>query len=157
MLNAIKNTSLEVPVYIYLMTGCRPSEFPAMHNFDFDNCIIHINGTKNDKSLHRQVDISENFKQYLSKYCQKNNLPTYKEIQIEYSKLCKQLNINTSLYILRHTFATNMRVMGADIKQISNYMGHTSTQITLDIYTDIDKNLTKERLIKLYNNLYIEF
>ena len=45
-----------------------------------------------------------------------------------------------------------MRVLGADIKQISLYMGHTSTQITLDIYTDIDKNLTKEKLIKLHNN-----
>lgn len=33
-------------------------------------------------------------------------------------------------------------------------MGHTSTTITLDTYTDIDKTATKEKILKLYNNYY---
>ena len=157
LLTALKGTVLEIPVLIYLLTGCRPTEFPEYKNFDFENNIIHIYGTKNSNALHREVYISENFKQCLVDYFMNNNLPTYNSIQKDYSKLCKQLNINSSLYTLRHTFATNMRVLGADTKLISTFMGHSTVQITLDIYTDVDKTLTKDRLIKLYNNLYMEF
>lgn len=157
LINAIKNTILEIPVMTYLMTGCRPSELPSKTNFDLINNIVHIYGTKNDSSKHREIDISNEYANYIKKYFTNNDIPKYSEIQKEYSVLCNQIGINTSLYTLRHTFATNMRVMGADTKIIAYYLGHSSIQMTLDIYTDIDRNLTKDKLNKLYNNLYKKF
>lgn len=39
---------------------------------------------------------------------------------------------------------------------VSDWMGHTSITITLDTYTDIDKTVTKEKILTLYNNYYIK-
>lgn len=37
---------------------------------------------------------------------------------------------------------------------ISRQMGHSTSQITKDNYTDLDYHLSKEKILKLYNNLY---
>lgn len=39
---------------------------------------------------------------------------------------------------LRHTFATTAIANGADVKSVSSILGHSSTQITLDIYCSDD-------------------
>lgn len=157
LLQTTKNTDIYVPVLIYLLTGCRPSEFPKQKDIDLKDKIINIFGTKNETSKHRQVDISKSFANLLENYLKNNILPSYKKMQKRYVELLKDSDIPSNLYYLRHTFATNMRVMGADIKQVSYYMGHSTTAITLDVYTDIDKTLTKQKLKAIYNDLYIDF
>ena len=37
---------------------------------------------------------------------------------------------------------------------ISRQMGHSTSQITKDNYTDLNYHLSKEKILKLYNNLY---
>ena len=132
-------------------------KFPIQKDYDLKDQIINIFGTKNETSKHRQVDISTNFANLLENYLKNNILPSYKKTQKRYVELLKDSDIPSNLYYLRHTFATNMRVMGADIKQVSYYMGHSTTAITLDVYTDIDKTLTKQKLKAIYNDLYIDF
>ena len=155
IIQSIKNTSIEQAIYCYLLTGARPNELPTKENFDFTNNIVIIKGTKNEKSKHREIQMSQAFAKYMEEYFLSNNFPEHAEIQQTFKSICKKLNIpKPLLYRLRHTFASNHFVLGTPAKQVSEWMGHTSITTTLDIYTDIDKTATKEKIKKLYNNFY---
>jgi len=39
---------------------------------------------------------------------------------------------------------------------VQYWMGHSTIKLTLDIYTDIDKTATKEKIRNLYENFYFE-
>lgn len=53
-----------------------------------------------------------------------------------------------TFHSMRHSFATRLLEKGADIKTISNLLGHKSIQITLDIYSHVQSNL-KQKTIEL--------
>lgn len=157
IINAIKNTDIEADIYIYLLTGCRPAEKPKTIDIDLTHKVIKIYGTKTEKSKYREVDISEEFKNYLKPFVKENKFHTHEYTKTKFINLCKELNIEKPLlYRLRHTFATNHFTLGTPAKQVAEWMGHTSVSITLDTYTDIDKHATKEKIKKLYNNFYFE-
>lgn len=155
ILQAIKGTDIEHEIYLYLMCGCRPNEIPNKKNFDFRNNLINIYGTKNDNALHRAVEMSQSFANYIKTYFETKDTLSEKYISNEFIKICKEIKIQKPLlYRLRHTFASNHFALGTQPKLVQNWMGHSSIQITLDTYTDIDKTLTKQKIIDLYNNFY---
>lgn len=155
ILNLIKNTKIECAIYIYLLTGCRPSELPPISNIDLTNKIITINGTKNENALKREIEISENFCTYLQENLNNETLLTHKLVQKEFKEIMQKTKIEKPvLYKLRHTFATNHFTLGTNVKQVQSWMGHSGINITLDIYTDIDKTASKEKIKELYNNFY---
>lgn len=155
IIKATKNTDIECEILIYLLTGARPAEFPSKNDIDIEKQIIHIRGTKNEKSLHREIDISKQFANYLKEHLNNNELKKYEYIQKKFKKICLENDIQKPiLYRLRHTFASNHFVLGTRTKQVSDWMGHTSINITLDTYTDIDKTATKTKILELYNNFY---
>ena len=157
ILNEAKKYNIEHEIMIYLMCGCRPNELPTKENFDFKNNIINIYGTKNDNALHREIEMSQSFSDYIKKYFENNETKKEKFISKQFSQLCKDNNISDSrLYRLRHTFATNHFTLGTPVKYVQSWLGHYSAQLTLDIYTDIDKKSSKEKIKKLYNNFYYE-
>lgn len=157
ILNNIKNTIIEKEIYIYLLTGCRPNELPKSENFDFENNLITINGTKNDNAIKRVIEMSDNFAKYIKPYILNNKRPTIQKISSMFKNICEKLNINKpKIYRLRHTFATNHYTLGTPAKTVQYWMGHSTIKLTLDIYTDIDKTATKEKLRILYNNFYLE-
>ncbi len=49
-------------------------------------------------------------------------------------------NTNYTMHTLRHTFATRGIEKGVDIKTLSELLGHTSVQFTLDTYTHVLDN-----------------
>ena len=49
-------------------------------------------------------------------------------------------------HVLRHTFATRMIEKGANIKALSKILGHTTVQMTLDIYTDITPDFKRSTM-----------
>lgn len=156
IINAVKGTSIEHEIFTYLMTGCRPAEFPNNECFDFKKNIIHIYGTKNNKSKHREIEMSQKFSEYMEEYLATNTIKSYEYIVKEFKRITQNLNIkNAILYRLRHTFASNHYKLGTPIKQVSEWLGHSTIDITLDVYTDIDKTASKEKIIALYNNYYI--
>lgn len=155
IINAIKGTNIEHEIISYLIIGCRPAELPTKEDFDFENKIVNINGTKN-KNAKRYVDLSKEYCDYMKNYFLTNDMKKYPYVQKEFKNICSSLNItNLILYRLRHTFASNHFVLGTQAKQVSLWMGHSSIKITLDTYTDIDKSITKDKIINLYNNYYI--
>lgn len=52
-------------------------------------------------------------------------------------------------YILRHTFATNCIEVGMDIKFLSEILGHSSVDITLNRYVHSSYKIKKKFLEKL--------
>ena len=155
IINAINGSIIEHEIYTYLLTGARPSELPNKENFDFKNHIVVINGTKTEKSKHREVQLSKEFSLYIENFFKYKKFKPYTTIQTEFKNICSKLKIEKPLiYRLRHTFATNHFVLGTTAKQVSEWMGHSSITITLDTYTDIDKTSSAIKIKKLYNNFY---
>lgn len=69
----------------------------------------------------------------------------------------KDVGVKGTLYMLRHTYATNLYYLGVPDKERQVYMGHYSSALTNDIYTTFDPSIKKSDIVKLYNNLYPEF
>lgn len=155
ILNAISGTDIEHEILIYLMCGCRPNELPNKTNFDFTNNLINIFGTKNENALHRQIEMSEPFAEYMKKYFAKSEVQAESYVSRKFRTICLTIGIkNPLLYRLRHTFATNHFTLGTPPKQVQEWLGHAKISMTLDTYTDIDKTSTKDKIEKLYNNFY---
>lgn len=58
-----------------------------------------------------------------------------------FRNLCKNAQIqNITVHGLRHTHATFLIEAGANIKYVSNRLGHKNINITLDIYSDVLKS-----------------
>ena len=153
ILDTVCGTDIETSIYIYLLTGCRPSEIPTKSQIDLDNKIIHICGTKNQNAKHRIIEISEEFKNYLLKNL--DNIKSYNYTKDRFKELLSDKNIgDLSLYRLRHTFATNHFTLGTPAKRVQEWLGHGSISLTLDTYTDIDRTASAESIKKLYNKYY---
>ena len=56
-----------------------------------------------------------------------------------------------TVHSLRHSFATRLLEKGADIKTVSELLGHKSIQITLDIYSHVSGNL-KTKTVNLLDD-----
>jgi integrase len=148
--------NIKMAIYFYLLTGARKNELiKNSKDIDLQNNFITIRGTKTEKSKLRVIECASEFLQQLQNYMNNNKFPTTAYIAKIFNKLCKSININNgTLHRLRHTFATNCYVLGIKDKQIQEWLGHESIETTMNIYTDLDKTLTKEKIITLYKNMY---
>lgn len=57
-------------------------------------------------------------------------------------------------HIFRHTYATNLYRSGIDEKRAQYFLGHSSIQMTMDVYTHLDKQEVTNEIDKL--NDYLE-
>lgn len=70
--------------------------------------------------------------------------------QYYFKKILKLLNINDyKFHSLRHTFASNCVQCQVDIKSLSEILGHSSVNITLDIYVHSSFKIKEFQLNKL--------
>lgn len=159
LLNYIEDKPIKIIVLIYILTGLRKNEFnfkSIEKDINFENGYlkaINLKG-RNKEVRYKHIRLKP---ELISEIM--NNLPIIKTYDAEsayreLSDIMKLLEINKSVVHLRHTFATNHLYLGTPEFIISKEMGHSTSQITKDNYMDIDFNLTKEKIIKLYNNLY---
>lgn len=74
------------------------------------------------------------------------NLPVQQsKITYMFRLLCEEANVpNITVHGLRHTHATFLIEAGANIKYVSNRLGHKNINITLDVYSDVLKDEEKE-------------
>lgn len=122
---------------------------------------IHIKGTKT-YGADRRIKISNEMIQYLEGNNRKNNEIYFQRNADYYSKRCLEIYQlcgieNKTLHDLRHTCSTNLFYLGVPDKQRQQVLGHQSIIMTNDIYTNLQEDLDKEGIIKLYNNLYYKF
>jgi len=64
--------------------------------------------------------------------------------------ICKEIGIpEIHNHTCRHTFATRMLEAGANIKVLSEILGHKNIQMTLDIYSHVLPENRKENILKI--------
>lgn len=159
LLEAIKNKNIKYPIMIYLLTGLRKNELDFKNiekHINFENNVlkaINLKG-RNKVVRYKHIRLSNELIKMIM-----NNLNIIHEYNSEkcyreFLDIMKELNIEKSIVNLRHTFATNHLYLGTPEFVIAKEMGHSSSLITKNHYMDIDYNLSKEKILKLYNNLY---
>jgi len=73
-----------------------------------------------------------------------------RRVQYFFEAAMKRLNIvGAHFHTLRHTFATRCVEVGFEIKSLSEVLGHSSTQITLERYVHSSLELKRENMKKI--------
>lgn len=162
---------------ISLYSGLRLGELIALKwkDVDFENKIMKVNSTTAKCIInHKQVDIEDLPKTKTSireipltktlirilKELQGNdnyvlcgkhgNKLDFRTYQMSFSRLLKKLNIrHYGFHSLRHSFATRLLEKGADIKTISELLGHSSPVITLNRYVHTNMENKRKAMQKL--------
>ena len=157
IINAIKDTDIERDIYIYLFTGMRKNEYKPneiINNLDTINNTLKIESEKkrSEKPVYRVVDLTPAMIKLIQ------TPPKHKQLTTQYiykhfKDILKELGIEGGIHTLRHTFATNYYYMGIPDKLRSVWLGHEKVDMTQDIYTNIDRSISKEKLINLYKDL----
>ncbi|MCA5012205.1 MULTISPECIES: tyrosine-type recombinase/integrase [unclassified Enterococcus] len=154
-----------LPILIALETGMRIGEISALRwtDIDFSEKTIHIQrtlqrlqvglgktalieGTPKTFQSERVLPLSNQLKEYLTEVKKTSHSPYVvgikdsctepRTITYRFKKLQEELNITPlPFHSLRHTFATRCLELGVNIATISSILGHTSTKMTLDVYT----------------------
>lgn len=161
ILKELKNKPLQIPILIYLITGLRRREFnfaSIEKDIDFDNQILKAINLKGRNLIKRYKYIKLSKKAISLIMNNLDIIHSYNDETVyrEFSNLLQEINISGSIVNLRHTFATNCFYLGKPELIISREMGHSTSIITKDIYTDIDYHLSAQKIRDLYNNLYNE-
>lgn len=84
-------------------------------------------------------------------FCQVDGKPMHPDTPSKwFPKFLEKINLpRLNFHCLRHTHASLMLKAGADIKQISERLGHSSIQITYDIYSHLYPDKQQEAVDKL--------
>lgn len=157
-----------------LECGCRPSEAAELKGTDLQLVegipMLHIRGTKTVKS-DRIVPLSQELwdkyhdhpkDRYLFMTAQ-NNKYQEKSFRRLNQRLYREMNIalgcevyrnalipplplaeDFTPYCLRHTYCTDLQKRGIDIRTAQYLMGHSTIQMTANIYTHVDQSVVIE-------------
>jgi integrase len=163
-------------VYIALYTGIRIGELCALKWSDINNGAININktvirlkdGTKTKividspktNNSYRSIpipdflnEIIETHRKTPDQYVLSSDKISFVEprlMQIHFKKIISDCNIyDASFHTLRHTFATRCVECGFDIKSLSEILGHSNVQITLNKYVHSSMELKQINMNKL--------
>ncbi|MEI5993548.1 tyrosine-type recombinase/integrase [Candidatus Enterococcus mansonii] len=107
------------------------------------------------ESSERMIPLSRNLLELLMNKKKKSNSPYVisnnqgftepRTIRYQFKQLLQKFKlIDCSFHALRHSFATRCLEKGVNVAVISSLLGHASTKMTLDIYTN--SNLAEERI-----------
>ena len=157
VIESVKNTDIENLVLFCLYQGTRIGEALALNyeDIDFVNSRITINKTnykeqitspKTEKS-NRIIPLFERTR------CILNVNGTGRVFNINYNTAFKHFNSikkqyglsNITFHSLRHYFVSECNEIGINTKQISQWVGHSSTKITDQVYTHINKEFEQKQ------------
>lgn len=164
ILERLKHEDIKPAILIYLVTGLRRRELDFKN---IDKNLYEEDGIYYLKALNlkgrSKIVRYKNIQLSKDAFCLiKNSIELLKKFNDDtcyrrFAEILKELNIPGGIVTLRHTFATNNFYLGNPELFISRQMGHSTSQITKDNYTDLDYHLSKDKVLKLYNNLYLQF
>lgn len=105
------------------------------------------NNLKNWLKLRKELKISCDFL-FVNRNCRPLSIYGIENVFNKYKSL-SGINSKATPHYLRHTFATNLLVNGADLRSVQELLGHASIATT-EIYTEVTMKRKKQVLSK-YN------
>lgn len=165
----------KLAVLVCLFTGLRLGELCALKwsDIDFDNKILKVNRTvqrlyaegcktktvlmetapKSEYSR-REIPLSEIMFEMLLTFHDgreyifgKDRPMEPRTLQNHFKKILKEANLtDNNFHILRHTFSTNCIEEGIDVKSLSEMLGHSDIQITLNRYVHPSMNAKRKHM-----------
>lgn len=153
-------TTIGDEIEFLFLVGCRISEASNVI-LELSKNRVYVERTKRDESS-GYVRISSKYAEYLKLHWPNMFNKPYHQYAQEFVKLLTNLKTKRQenekpLHRLRHSFGTNIYYLGANDKLRSEMMGHKKTEITNDIYTDFDADITKKDILDLWGDLYPKF
>lgn len=109
-------------------------------------------------SSNRDIPLNDTFAGFLYKHKEKGYVLTgdpekYLEprvMQYHFHKVLKECNIESvNFHTLRHSFATSCIELGFDIKSLSEILGHTTVNITMNRYVHPSMEMKKQNMQRL--------
>ena len=83
------------------------------------------------------------------------NITEPRTMQYRFKSILKKLNLpNVNYHSLRHAFATNAIIVGFDVKTLSEILGHSSVEITMNRYVH-SSMMRKIECMKLMSGCFI--
>lgn len=77
------------------------------------------------------------------------NITTRKYYQKQMHMICEKLGLeNVSVHTLRHTFATRCSEAGVPPKVVQQWLGHTTLEMTMNVYTHVNAEEEKKQARK---------
>jgi len=132
---------------LLLYSGCRRSEGLRVRkdDFNFENCLYHIRGTKTEGS-DRYIPLFDEVEEIARR--NKNNLMFDYHADFV-TKLFSELCPGHTLKDLRKTFATNCRRAGVPIDVVQAWLGHTQIETTRHHYVEVLPEMHRQYAEKL--------
>lgn len=151
-------------VTVQLLTGLRAGELLAVTSKDIDikNKTLSVNKTKHASGIFtspktlssiRTIEINDRTLEILMRYTSASETLFNTTVQTLNHNL---KNVKLSTHMFRHTHVALLVEAGVPIKVISERLGHSKIDTTLDIYTHVTENMKLDLRTKL-NNLCADF
>ena len=148
-------------VQYLLRSGWRIGEMLALTRFQYDPAARTFRGGKKTKNaINRLVPVHPDVQPIVDAQLQKNGdtvfcMPTGKPMTTDYFRkklfapLLKDLGIDESItpHACRHTFATRLKMGGADEFWRKRLLGHAAGDVTNDVYTHDDLNCLRAAIL----------
>ncbi len=168
-LRALEGSRYKWLMLFYLHTGARRAEALALEwkDIDFEGRVILIRGTKTDESF-RYIPLTEEVAALLEGQRRQNKKERVKRKQGKYhdapssivfpfgreqtSREFKALCPNHHLHDLRHTFITRCAESGVNVNVCQQIVGHSTADMTLNVYTHVMDEFKKKELEKFTIN-----
>ncbi len=146
-------------VMFYLCTGARPAEMQTVRKDELRPGWVKINGKKTALAT-RWVKISNRLYQMLQSAPDGFFKFDLKKFRMHLQRVAKEAGIDydIDLYTLRHTFATNLYIIGVKEKDRQTYMGHASgSSMTNDVYTTFSPDVSAQNIYDIYGDFLPQF
>lgn len=151
-------------VTVQLLTGLRAGELLAVTSKDIDikNKTLSVNKTKHASGIFtspktlssiRTIEINDRTLEILMRYTSASETLFNTTVQTLNHNL---KNVKLSTHMFRHTHVALLVEAGVPIKVISERLGHSKIDTTLDIYTHVTENMKLDLRTKL-NNFCADF
>lgn len=153
------DTLIYLPVLLASCLGLRRGEVLGLQKSDIKGCVISIrrsviyhNGERyvsSPKTKHsiRHILASQLIIDEINAYSDDGEYIcniTQNQLNSRFKHVVNKLNFSIRFHDLRHTYATLLLSCDVPAKIVSERLGHSGIEITLDLYTHVDINMQRQ-------------